>query len=199
MRRPNQLGLILGLGLLVAAACGDEEPPPEDDGSGLSGQTGQSCSVAGDCFNTVADKDQIPGDFQCLDRVEGGYCTHECTSDDDCCSVDGECPGGETHVCGPFESTGLMLCFISCESADTGGMDGDTYCQGFNRDFICRSTGGGSMNRKVCVPGGGGTLCADASECTDANFPYCCEDSFGEYRCRDLAGADGNVCLNPPQ
>lgn len=197
--RPTRLAILFGLGLLVAAACGDEEePPPDDDGGGLSGQTGQECVVADDCFATVDNREDIPGELTCLDRVEGGYCTHECTSDDDCCSVEGECEEGETQVCGPFESTGLMLCFISCEASDIGDLTEDEHCQEYHRDFVCRSTGGGANNRKVCVPGGG-TPCEDENACTNADFPYCCEDSFAVYRCTDLAGTDGTICTNPPQ
>jgi hypothetical protein len=199
MPTPRTFLALLGMGLLAAAACGSDEDPPVDDdgGSGLSGTTGQTCTVADDCFADLLDNDQIPGANQCLDRVEGGYCTHECVDDDDCCAVEGVCPADTEHVCGPFESTGLMLCFISCESADTGSMDADDYCGGFNRDFICRSTGGGSMNRKVCVPGGG-TPCDLGDDC-NADFPFCCEDSFGVNRCTDVAGADGSICLNPPE
>lgn len=196
MTRTHRLTLLFGLGLLVAAACGDDEPPLDDDGSGLSGQTGEECVVADDCFLTLADRDQIPGELECLDRVEGGYCTHQCTGDGDCCTVEGECDADENQVCAPFESTGLMLCFISCEDDDLGGLDADDYCQGYHRDFICRSTGGGANNRKVCVPGGG-TPCAVGDDC-NADFPYCCEDAFGTNRCTDLAGAEGANCLNPP-
>jgi hypothetical protein len=93
----------------------------------------------------------------CLDRVEGGYCTHECEADDDCCAVEGECDEDFSQVCGPFENTGLMLCFLSCEEEDidaAGADDGDAFCaEHAGPDFICRSTGGGSANRRVCVPG----------------------------------------------
>ena len=86
----------------------------------------------------------------------GGYCTHHCTQDSDCCAVAGECPGSRAQVCGPFESTGEMYCFLSCEKEDLDAAqfdDGDTYCQRYvSAAFHCRSTGGGSENRKVCVP-----------------------------------------------
>ncbi|MEZ4446020.1 MAG: hypothetical protein R3B72_43490 [Polyangiaceae bacterium] len=198
MRLSRPTGLLLtALATLVvaSAACGNGDGDGAG-GGGLSGQTGQSCVVADDCFATVADRDQIPGAFQCLDRVEGGYCTHECTSDADCCSIEGECPNQAHQVCGPFESTGLMLCFISCENTDVGDMDPDAYCDSYARDFICRSTGGGSANRKVCVPGGGNP-CGLADDC-NADFPYCCEDSLGDRRCYDATGAAGRTCVNPP-
>ncbi len=129
---------LLAAGLLVA--CGDD-----DDDSGV----GSSCSVPEQCYATLSE--EVQGDPVCLTRVEGGYCTHECGSDADCCAVTGECPNGKEQVCGPFESTGMQMCFLSCE----GQEDGDAYCnQWAHRGFICRSTGGGSKNRKVCVPNG---------------------------------------------
>jgi len=96
------------------------------------------------------------GTASCLDKVPGGYCTHSCTADSDCCAVPGECPTGLAEVCGPFESTNQMVCFVSCEDADltnAGYTDSTAYCAHFaNSAFICRSTGGGAKNRKVCVP-----------------------------------------------
>ena len=85
---------------------------------------------------------------------------------------------------------------VEAKAGGLGGLDADDYCQGYHRDFICRSTGGGANNRKVCVPGGG-TPCAVGDDC-NADFPYCCEDAFGTNRCTDLAGAEGANCLNPP-
>lgn len=96
------------------------------------------------------------GDPVCLDRVTDGYCTHFCTQDSDCCAAAGECVGNHAEVCGPFESAGDMYCFLSCEDADLKGAnvaDADTYCHSYaGAAFNCRSTGGGSKNRKVCVP-----------------------------------------------
>jgi len=93
-----------------------------------------------------------------LDRVPNGYCTHHCAADADCCAVPGECHANVAEVCAPFESTGEMTCFLSCEDADLkafGFTDSTAFCQQYaNAAFICRSTGGGSKNRKVCVPGG---------------------------------------------
>jgi hypothetical protein len=52
-----------------------------------------------------------------------------------------------------------MYCFLSCASADisaspdAGTTDSTTYCQRWaNPTFTCRSTGGGSANRKFCGP-----------------------------------------------
>ncbi|HTM46133.1 MAG TPA: hypothetical protein VL137_14335, partial [Polyangiaceae bacterium] len=51
-----------------------------------------------------------------------------------------------------------------------GAADDQAFCQRFaGPDFICRSSGGGSMNRKVCVPGtcGVGADCATNVDCTN--------------------------------
>ena len=97
------------------------------------------------------------GAAACLTQVPNGYCTHACAADTDCCAVAGECPQAHAEVCAPFESTGAMDCFLSCEAdlvSRAGFTDDTTFCQKYaNAAFICRSTGGGSTNRKVCVPG----------------------------------------------
>lgn len=177
----------------IFASCGeDDPPPPPPNGEGLSDQTGDTCATPDDCYPTVNHLD-IQGEIQCLDRVEDGYCTHECTDDDDCCAVDGECAPDAPQVCGPFESTGLNLCFLSCEDEQVGSGDPTEYCQSFHPDFICRSTGGGSSNKKVCVPGGG-QLCDTATSCP-GDWPYCCLDAADEYRCTSTANALNRTCL----
>lgn len=138
------------------AGCGGDDD--EGDGSGGTGgrpdNTGSACETPSDCYPGVTEGGVIQGEVQCLDRVDEGYCTHLCTSDADCCAVDGECADGTSQVCSPFESTGLMMCFISCEPDQLGGLDENTYCHdNASRDFICRSSGGGANNRKICVPG----------------------------------------------
>lgn len=133
----------------LLAACGN------DDGAVGPTNTGQSCASVDTCYPGVKDGELL-GEAVCLDRVEGGYCTHHCAQDSDCCAVEGECAGGHPEVCGPFESTGEMYCFLSCEDDDFAGTnvtDADVYCQTYaGAAFHCRSTGGGSKNRKVCVP-----------------------------------------------
>ena len=125
------------LGLWSLAGCGDD-----DDGI-----VGSACTQASQCYEGL--QGDLQGEAMCLDRVENGYCTHACSSDADCCAVPGECPNERAQVCGPFESTGLSLCFLSCE----GEGEGDAYCARYaHAGFRCRSTGGGSQNRKVCVP-----------------------------------------------
>lgn len=119
-------------------------------------QAGQACKAPTDCYPGI-EAGALKGAVQCLDRVTNGYCTHLCTTDSDCCAVPGECRTGVKQVCAPFESTGQMMCFLSCETADVaadaGTTDTTVYCQRFaNPTFGCRSTGGGKTNRTVCVP-----------------------------------------------
>ena len=143
------LGFLLAIG--VGVACGDDG---DGDGDGSPDMAGDVCEVIDDCYEEV-DHADLAGDVQCLDRVEAGYCTHLCQADTDCCAVDGECETDLLQVCAPFESTGQNMCFLSCESEDVGDADADDYChEHVGEAFGCRSTGGGSANRKVCVPNG---------------------------------------------
>jgi len=141
--------LALGLASWALPACGD------DDGDAGPTDTGQSCSSADQCYPGVKDG-ELRGEAVCIDRVEGGYCTHECTQDTDCCAVTGECAGDHAEVCAPLESMPGMHCFLSCENEDLEAVqltDGDAYCQRYaSVAFHCRSTGGGADNRKVCLP-----------------------------------------------
>jgi len=130
-----------------ATGCGD-------GGGGDDGlkNVGQACETADDCYQDI-DHDLLSGDVVCLTEVQDGYCTHLCETDEDCCAVEGECDYDIDLevVCSPFQATGQKFCFISCEGE---GQD-DEYCQTWaHPDFICRSTGGGAQNRKVCVPPG---------------------------------------------
>jgi hypothetical protein len=167
---------LLALGATLAVQCGSDEgtPAPAPDG-GNPEHTGQSCTpdAANLCYPAVDGAALHGGPAVCLDRVTGGYCTHLCTTDADCCAVPGECLTSLKQLCAPFESTGQMLCFLSCDdrdiaTADAGAdatipTDPDTYCKTeVTSEFLCRSTGGGAANRKVCVPGGGGPDAADA-------------------------------------
>lgn len=135
--------------LILASACGsnDDQQRPTN--------TGQVCQVAEDCYPGL-DPATLKGEPVCMTRVPNGYCTHACTQDTDCCALTGECPDHLPQVCAPFESTGEMNCFLSCENTDVtnaGFADANAFCQAkANAAFICRSTGGGSLNRKVCVP-----------------------------------------------
>jgi hypothetical protein len=121
-------------------------------GGGPDEQAGQPCKMPSDCYPDI-DSTKIKGAIQCLDRVPGGYCTHLCETDADCCAVQGECRGNHPQLCAPFESTGMKMCFLSCEKAVIGSEEEGAYCQEFAGDvFGCRSTGGGTENRKVCSP-----------------------------------------------
>jgi hypothetical protein len=144
--------LLLVVTLLAVVSCGKDDPPPQPVEN-----AGSSCTAPSQCYPLV-DGGTLKGEVQCLDRVPGGYCTHLCTKDEDCCAIPGECKSGFKQVCSPFESTGKMMCFLSCEASDITAADagpvGDTvYCQTYaNKAMSCRSSGGGSANRKVCVP-----------------------------------------------
>lgn len=146
----RRAGAILVAGLICgfSAACGGG-----DDGGPTN--TGAACTAVEQCYPGVM-RDALQGDAECLDKVSGGYCTHHCTQDSDCCAAAGECPGNHAEVCGPFESTGEMYCFLSCEDDDLKAAsltDADAYCHTYaTAAFNCRSTGGGSKNRKVCMP-----------------------------------------------
>jgi hypothetical protein len=177
MRAFSSILLISAVASIIAVACGGSSSTvsggasPADGGTGSTELAGQTCALASDCYPGL-DAGTLLGAVQCLSKVPNGYCTHLCTKDSDCCAVSGECKTGIKQVCSPFESTGQMMCFLSCESADvsagiatgsaSGGYDGgtteagsveDAYCQSYaSAAFTCRSTGGGKNNRKVCSP-----------------------------------------------
>lgn len=140
--------LVAGLIASLIAACGsnNDGPPPTN--------TGAACTAVGQCYPGVKDGD-LKGEAECLD-VPGGYCTHQCTADSDCCAANGECPYSRAEVCAPFTSDPGMHCFLSCEDEDlkkANVTDADGYCHSYaGAAFNCRSTGGGSKNRKVCLP-----------------------------------------------
>ncbi len=211
------VGLSIAASLFVFA-CGDDEDGG-DDGAGNTGnrpeETGAICEAADDCYPDVAEG-AILGEIECLDRVRGGYCTHSCESDEDCCAAEGECKTDLLQVCSPFEAMEGKSCFLSCEPEDVDRApeiaDEQEFCQReASTDFICRSSGGGSQNRKVCVPGdcGVGAGCASADDCdsglecvTRVRGGYCtvpgCEsnaDCPGDTLC--LAAAGGNYCVRP--
>lgn len=179
---------LLSGAVALGGACGDDDGGGTGaGGSGAGGpggrpnETGAACEVPADCYTDVAD-DELQGDALCLDRVRGGYCTHECADDDDCCAAEGECDSGIDQVCSPFESTNTMMCFLACEGSDIGDRDDQEYCQAeAGKDFICRSSGGGSNNRKICVPGdcGVGADCGSADDCT--GDLECTLDLLGGY------------------
>lgn len=196
--------------------CGSDDDDGAGDTSTSGGspeQTGSICEVATDCYPDVVDGELV-GDAICLTEVRDGYCTHTCASDDDCCAAQGECETDLAQVCSPFESTGQMQCFLSCESDDIpDDRDDQEYCQQeASRDFICRSSGGGSNNRKICVPGdcGIGAACDEDADCPadlscvdEVKGGYCTQtgcstndDCPNDTRCARLNDAD-SYCLLP--
>ena len=222
MKFPIRSAMALFLASLFGlASCGDDGEEG-DGGSGGGGntpnrpdETGAACEVADDCYPDVADG-ELSGEAVCIDRVRDGYCTHTCEMDSDCCAAEGECDSGLHEVCSPFESMEGMHCFVSCEDEDVQGAtdvtDEGDYCQKkASPDFVCRSSGGGSTNRKICVPEdcGVGARCTDAADCdpdlecvTSFLGGYCTvrgcmvdDDCPGDARC--VAGEDGNLCLRP--
>lgn len=159
--------VMLGLSIVgsVLSACSGDSASVDDGGVFDSGTargpeaTGQECTSVAQCYSGLDASTLQGGAAVCLDRVTGGYCTHLCKTDADCCAVPGECKSGFRQVCAPFESTGQMMCFLSCEQADLkpapdgGVLDSDGYCHTYaSAQLGCRSTGGGSKNRKVCLP-----------------------------------------------
>ncbi len=172
---------------VVAVACGDDDddkPPPTpvpDAGPRGIEQAGQTCTSPTQCYpkldgGDAGDSGQlaVQGTIYCETKVPNGYCTHECTGDDNCCAVPGECLTAIKQVCSPFTNTdNPKYCFLSCEladiqrtiaaNADAGYWDGgvirdggsfeNDYCYWYASQYAtCRSSGGGVENRKVCIP-----------------------------------------------
>ena len=206
--------VVCTLALLGASACSDKsDKSSQDTSSDRIENTGAACQIPSDCYPNV-DVATIQGEVRCLDRVHDGYCTHLCETDDDCCAADGECTENIRQVCSPFESTDLTMCFLSCEKSDlvapedapaSDPIDDNEYCQReAGAEFICRSSGGGSENRKVCVPGdcgGVGSSCGADGDCEDGLT--CLADFDGGY-CGLLGCSanedcpDGTACVQHP-
>lgn len=205
-RRLALVALFVAGGYVAVAGCGDDDDggAGHDAGAetGLSDvalsdgalprspeYTGSACAVATDCYEDL-EAGSLKGEPFCIDKVTGGYCTHKCQTDADCCAVPGECKTTLKQVCASFENEDEKYCFLSCEDEDiargtdaglseAGTVDGDDYCHAnANREFGCRSSGGGSENRKVCFPNVGdgglqkpkdGGLDADAALDADAD------------------------------
>ncbi len=149
---------VLSVGVQIAA-CSDDPPPPPPP---RVEQAGQACTSAAQCYPNIGDAAALKGAIECLAKVPGGYCTHLCNDDSDCCAVPGECKTGFKQVCSPFTNEATpKRCFLSCEAVDIAAASADAgvpitesnYCQTYAHQSIsCRSSGGGAMNRKVCVP-----------------------------------------------
>jgi hypothetical protein len=134
--------------VLAASSC--------SGGGGAAQPTGHSCTKASDCYSGL-DAGALSGQVVCL-GLQGGYCSHTCTMESDCCAISGECPGGIKQVCAPLQASAQTYCFVSCEAADItpsgdGGSDPNAFCKtAASSTFTCRSTGGGVNNRKFCGP-----------------------------------------------
>jgi hypothetical protein len=210
-RARHWLAMAAATTLAIGVACGSDD---DGDGGGAGGtgqspeQTGEACEVAAECFPEV-DHSALAGEVVCIDRVENGYCTHTCEQDADCCAVEGECDTDLLQVCSPFESMEGMHCFLSCEDEDlrpaedggAGEVDPDEFCQReAHPDFICRSSGGGSDNRRICVPG---DLCGDPAlyaaypDCVSAADEAGCTAAGGQWlagACNCPTGEEDCVC-----
>ncbi|MGH7298662.1 MAG: hypothetical protein ACRELB_27220 [Polyangiaceae bacterium] len=138
------------IGALVAACSGG------GGNVGGPGPVGSSCSQPAQCYVGL-DAGALQGQVTCLGQVQGGYCTHTCQADSDCCALPGECTPGYAQVCASFESSGQTYCFWRCDAAaiaaaPAGTTDPTAYCQRWDAAFTCRSTGGGANNAKFCGP-----------------------------------------------
>ncbi len=121
----------------LVLACGS--PPSKSDSSVA---LYRSCEAPSDCV------DQPEGaEAACLDKGGLGFCTWECTTDEDCA---GETDPDWPMVCASFESNAGSFCFPACQEEETE----TASCPGA---LSCRSTGGGSDNRRVCFPSDGST------------------------------------------
>ena len=206
--------------VLSSSGCKEDDGASGHAETGSPDQAGSVCESPEDCYPGV-DHADLAGQVECLDRVPAGYCTHQCQTDDDCCAVEGECTTELPQVCAPFESTGLMMCFLSCEGADVSnaGYDDDNeFCASeVSPWFVCRSSGGGANNRKICVPAncGTGAWCGSDADCAaglscqgdaciqsgcsaDADCPggtSCVSDGGDNYCALDCASdADCGLC-----
>ena len=153
MRAKATTTLFACLGALASAiACSSSGPPRPAQ------PTGASCTSTVECYPGI-NVSTLKGTATCLTQLQGGYCTHTCTSNSDCCAVPGECPSAFPEVCSPIGSAPGTYCVLSCSSsaiamAPNGGTtDPNAYCQAFaNPTFNCHSTGGGTANQKFCGP-----------------------------------------------
>jgi hypothetical protein len=203
---------IVSVGVLSATlACGHDGDDDDATGATSPDQVGSVCEVPDDCYPDA--EAELQGEVLCLDRVPEGYCTHECVDDMDCCAVAGECATDFAQVCSPFESTGDRMCFLSCEDAEVeaaGAPDEQSFCHNeVSSSFVCRSSGGGAANRKVCVPGdcgigaacGEDVACAADLECLDGfEGGYCgTRGCAGDGDCAEDARCvtfdDENLCV----
>jgi hypothetical protein len=201
----SSISALMTVSALLLGACGDDDEEEGNNEPARPEDTGAACESADQCYPDVADG-ALSSEALCLDRVRDGYCTHECGGDEDCCAAEGECaPGAPTQVCSPFESTNMMMCFLSCEASDLENFpdyaDENEFCQReASRDFICRASGGGDPH-KICVPGDCG-VGADCGADADCAADLVCVTAFGGGYCSQTGcavNADcpaGSYCVN---
>jgi len=141
--------ILVAVPLVVALACSSSSQTNPD-------QVGAACTTASQCYTTL-DGAAVKGTVTCLTKYPGGYCTHTCAADTDCCAVAGECKAGFKEVCAPLENQPTQYCFLACDAAsiaaspNAGVTDPNAYCaKFFAASATCRSTGGGANNRKFC-------------------------------------------------
>lgn len=120
------LALLSLIAALLAPACGRDP------------DLYAACEEADDCAELVPED----AEGTCLDKGDEGFCTWACTADADC-SGDGD--EDRDFVCASFEDETGLWCFPSCEGVE----DEEDACPD---GMTCRSTGGGSDNRKICFP-----------------------------------------------
>lgn len=143
MQRGSALVVVLlAASIGVGFACGSPAPA-----------TGQGCMVVEDCYPGV-DPALLPG-VDCVEKFPGGFCTHTCEVDEDCCAVEGECADGLVYVCSPYENDKTKRCFLGCGAEVLGDVDGAAHCSNYvSPAYVCSSSGGGPENREVCRPPG---------------------------------------------
>ena len=98
-----------------------------------------SCDEAADCGEIAPDS----AEPECVPKENWGFCTWSCTEDSHC-SEDGD--EDYDFVCASFEEQTGKFCFPSCREE---GTEEEEVCPD---GYECRSTGGGSENRRVCFP-----------------------------------------------
>lgn len=121
---------LLAICVLSIASCNKDSKDDDDD-------VYLACEEPEDCV-VPEDRDAV-----CLEKADEGFCSWECDADSDCDDAD---DGDFDFVCASFESEEALYCFPACnEDAE----EEEDECPG---SMTCRSTGGGSDNRKICFP-----------------------------------------------
>lgn len=152
---------VCGLGLALVTGCGQDEVVPPSGGSHIlpdagtasasapatsapavsssapvvtNSAIGQGCELDSDCGSGLICSTATSTDFG-GGSVAGGYCTLDCTSNNDCLAIDANA------LCGSVSDT-RNICLLGCEPGSAltqcQGRD-DLACDGANYDIaICR-------------------------------------------------------------